>query len=229
MLSRRAASKTRQLDSQTGCLEGQREGQTGSQREEQKHSPSKSSDSVRFKCRILRSISKQMAASAIALTAFTSAAVAAPLSSNTIQTTQTKQTQTRSLTFEQLMSIGYRASKQGDFNTALINFRRALAVRPDHPYAAAAADNMAYYIRYERLADRRREISQLESRLARAQAQKDWVCAATTLDQLTMYTEPNSLNRERLVGQRGEVSGLLDARIDSERWSTVCAAQNTIY
>ena len=127
------------------------------------------------------------------------------------------------------MSIGYRASSQGDLNTALINFRRALAMRPGHPYAAAAADNMAYYIQYERMAERRRAINQLEARLARAQAQKDWVCAATTLDQLTTYTEPNSLNRERLVGQRGDVSGLLDARMDSEYWSTVCAAQRPVY
>ena len=178
---------------------------------------------------MVRRMSRQIAASAIALSAFAGAAVAAPPaeSANTLQSKQSRSSQT--LTFDQLMSIGYRASKQGDLNTALINFRRALAVRPGQPYAAAAADNMAYYIQYERMAERRRAISQLESRLANAQAQKDWVCAATTLDQLTTYTEPNSLNRERLIGQRGEVSGLLDARIDSDRWSTVCAAQNPIY
>lgn len=179
--------------------------------------------------RIIRQASRQLAASAIALTAFASAAIAAP-PADAPRAAQAKQSQSgQTLTFDQLMSIGYRASKQGDFNTALINFRRALAIRPGQPYASAAADNMAYYIQYERLSERRREISQLESRLVRAQAQKDWVCAATTLDQLTTYTQPNSLNRERLIGQRGEVSGLLDARIDSDRWSTVCAAQNAIY
>lgn len=174
--------------------------------------------------RLVRKVSQQVAASAIALAAFAGAAVAAP--PNEPVSVQTKQTK---LTFEQLMDIGYRASKQGDFNTALINFRRALAIRPGQPYAAAAADNMAYYIQYERMAARRRTISQLEARLIDAQTQKDWVCAATTLDQLTTYTEPNSLNRERLIGQRGEVSGLLDARIDSDQWSTVCAAQNPVY
>lgn len=178
---------------------------------------------------MIRKMSQQMAASAIALVAFASAAVAAPPAEMT-RVTRTKQTRSEQiLSFDQLMSIGYRASKQGDFHTALINFRRALAIRPGQPYAAAAADNMAYYIQYERMAERRRAISQLESRLANAQAQRDWVCAATTLDQLTTYTEPNSLNRERLIGQRGEVSGLLDARIDSDRWSTVCAAQNPVY
>ena len=120
------------------------------------------------KCRRVRQFTRQVAASAIALTAFTSAAIAAPPAD--ANRTQTKQTST--LTFEQAMDIGYRASKQGDLNTALINFRRALAIRPGHPYAAAAADNMAYYIQYERMATRRRAISQLESRLARAQAQK---------------------------------------------------------
>ena len=179
--------------------------------------------------RVIQKLGQQVAASAIALLALAGAAVTAP-PAEAADTVQTKQSQSsRTLTFDQLMDIGYRASKQGDFNTALINFRRALAVRPGQPYAVAAAENMAYYIRYERMTERRRAISQLEARLARAQAQKDWVCAATTLDQLTTYTEPNSLNRERLIGQRGEVSGLLDARIDSDRWSTVCAAQDPIY
>lgn len=138
---------------------------------------------------------------------------------------QTKQ----ALTFDQLMNVGYAASRQGDFNTALINFRRALALQPNQPYAQAAADNMVYYIYYERTAPRRRVISQLEARLATATSQKDWVCAATTLDQLATYAEPNSLNQERLIGQRGEISGLLDARIDYERWSTVCTAASPVY
>ncbi|PZO12837.1 MAG: hypothetical protein DCF25_16945 [Leptolyngbya foveolarum] len=193
------------------------------------YSPTGHQKEASVRRRIIRQASRQLAASAIALTAFASAAIAAP-PADAPRAAQAKQSQSgQTLTFDQIMSIGYRASKQGDFNTALINFRRALAMRPGQPYAAAAADNMAYYIQYERLSERRREISQLESRLVRAQAQKDWVCAATTLDQLTTYTQPNSLNRERLIGQRGEVSGLLDARIDSDRWSTVCAAQNPIY
>ncbi|MGB3291755.1 MAG: tetratricopeptide repeat protein [Phormidesmis sp.] len=133
------------------------------------------------------------------------------------------------LTFAQTMNVGYAASRQGDFNTALINFRRALTMRPNNPYAAAAADNMAYYIQYERVATRQRAIDQLESRLARATAQKDWICAATTIDQLTTYTTPNSLDRERLTGRRGEIGGLLDARTDYESWSTVCTAQRPVY
>lgn len=132
-------------------------------------------------------------------------------------------------TFDQLMNVGYAASRQGDFNTALINFRRALALRPSNSYAAAAADNMAYYIEHARITARQWEITQLETRLTNAINQKDWVCAATTLDELTMYTQPNSLNRARLVGQRGEVTGRLDARLDHEAWSTVCTAQRPVY
>ncbi len=133
------------------------------------------------------------------------------------------------LTFAQTMNLGYAASRQGDLNTALINFRRALAMRPNNPYAVAAADNMAYYIRYERVAIRQRAIDQLESRLVRATAQKDWVCAATTIDQLTTYTTPSSPDRARLTGRRGEIGGLLDARTDYENWSTICTAQRPVY
>lgn len=133
------------------------------------------------------------------------------------------------LSFDQLMNIGYAASSQGDFNTALINFRRALVLQPNQPYAVAAADNMSFYIEHARIVARQQVIDQLESRLLRATAASDWVCAATTLDQLTMYTEPNSLNRERLIGQRGEVSGMLDARLNYAAWSTVCAAQRPVY
>ncbi len=149
--------------------------------------------------------------------------------SNRVQATPAPGLTTAGMSFKQAMNVGYAASRQGDFNTALINFQRALMLNPGNPYAAAAADNMAYYIQYERVSTRQSAIDRLYARLATATAQKDWVCAATTLDQLTMYTQPNSLNRERLIGQRGEVSGLLDARIDHESWSTVCGAQSPVH
>ena len=136
---------------------------------------------------------------------------------------------TAGMSFKQAMNLGYAASRQGDLHTALINFQRALLIQPGNPYAAAAADNMAYYIQYERISSRQQAIDRLQARLVTATEQKDWVCAATTLDQLTTYTQPNSLERERLIGRRGEVSGLLDARIDHESWSTVCAAQGPVY
>jgi len=155
------------------------------------------------------------------------APLAQPIAKSTAQSTASSAH--AQLSFDQLMNIGYAASRQGDFNTALINFRRALVLRPNQPYAVAAADNMTYYIEHARIAARQQAIDQLESRLLRATAASDWVCAATTLDQLTMYTEPNSLNRERLIGQRGEISGMLDARLNYSAWSTVCAAQRPVY
>ena len=136
---------------------------------------------------------------------------------------------TAGMTFKQAMDLGYAASQQGDLHTALINFQRALLIQPGNQYAAAAADNMAYYIQYNRFATRQQAIDRLQSRLSSAIAQSDWVCAATTLDELTTYTAPNSLDRERIIGQRGEVSGLLDARLNHEKWSTVCTAQNPVY
>ncbi len=147
-------------------------------------------------------------------------AIALPLTADTARS---------KMTFDQLMDVGYAASRQGDLNTALINFRRALALRPGNSYAAAAADNMAYYIEHARITARQWEITKLETRLTNAINQKDWVCAATTLDELTMYTKPNSLNRARLIGQRGEVTGRLDSRLDHEAWSTVCTAQRPVY
>lgn len=159
----------------------------------------------------------------------TAVAVVAPSALASTSRQATVRTTVDGMTFEQAMRVGYAASRQGDLNTALINFRRALQIRPGHPYAAAAADNMAYLIQYERNSARQQAIREIEARLATATAQKDWVCAATTLDELTTYTAANSLNRERLIGQRGEVSGLLDARVDHERWSTVCGASTPVY
>ena len=163
------------------------------------------------------------------LTASLAAVTPAQAQTSRVRATPAPGLTTAGMTFQQAMNVGYAASRQGDFDTALINFQRALMIQPGNQYASAAADNMAYYIQYERASNRQRAIDQLQARLTKSVAQKDWVCAATTIDQLTTYTQPNSLNRERLIGQRGEVSGFLDARIDYEYWSTVCAAQRPVY
>jgi len=44
------------------------------------------------------------------------------------------------------MRIGYSASRHGDYQTALINFRRALSERPGDRYASEAATNMGELI-----------------------------------------------------------------------------------
>ncbi|MEM8809657.1 MAG: hypothetical protein AAGF01_26845 [Cyanobacteria bacterium P01_G01_bin.38] len=131
--------------------------------------------------------------------------------------------------FLRAMNLGYVYAQQFDYNTALINFRRALELRPGNPYAEVAVQNMEFFLERDRNAARQREIDQLEARLAQSAEAKDWVCAAGTVDELVAYTEPDSLNRERLVGYRGELTGLLDSRTDFESWSTICTPANQLF
>jgi hypothetical protein len=44
------------------------------------------------------------------------------------------------------MRIGYSATDNNDYQTALINFRRALKARPNDAYAAQAIRNVSTYI-----------------------------------------------------------------------------------
>jgi len=48
--------------------------------------------------------------------------------------------------FDRFMGIGYDATEQGDYQTALINFRRALELRPQDYYATQAMRNVTTYI-----------------------------------------------------------------------------------
>jgi hypothetical protein len=131
--------------------------------------------------------------------------------------------------YTRAMRIGYAAAEQFDYNTALINFRRALQARPGDEFALAAIANMQNYIVRDRNARRQQAIDRLQARFDEASAAQDWVCAAGTLDELIAYTEPDSLNRERLVAHRGQLSGLLDARDNLENWSTICTPTGPIY
>jgi tetratricopeptide (TPR) repeat protein len=125
--------------------------------------------------------------------------------------------------YTQAMLIGYAATEQEDYQTALINFRRALAARPGDRYALAAIANIESYI-----AQQRREIAR-QQRLATLRQQvdvavsaQDWACAAATVDEMITLVPQNSLERSRLVTYRGELSSLLDARENINQWSTVC-------
>ena len=125
--------------------------------------------------------------------------------------------------YQQAMRIGYEATEQKDYQTALINFRRALEARPGDRYATEAIRNVETYIqriRVERA--RRREMRRLQTQLDVAVTRRDWVCAASTVDRLITMVPANSIDRGKLVAYRGELSGLLDARTDSDSWSTVC-------
>lgn len=49
--------------------------------------------------------------------------------------------------YDRHMRIGYSATDNQDYQTALINFRRALKTRPNDPYASQAIRNVRTYIR----------------------------------------------------------------------------------
>ncbi|MEM6252154.1 MAG: hypothetical protein AAF821_04450 [Cyanobacteria bacterium P01_D01_bin.156] len=123
--------------------------------------------------------------------------------------------------YTQAMNLGYAYSNQFDYQTALINFRRALEERPNDVYALNAISNMEYYIERNRLAALQSEVDILQARLNRAAQSKDWVCAVTTVDELIPYAE--GLERERLTGYRSQLTGVLDSQTDVEFWSTVCS------
>jgi tetratricopeptide (TPR) repeat protein len=125
--------------------------------------------------------------------------------------------------YRQAMLIGYAAAEQGDYHTALINFRRALNARPGDRYATAAIRNMEAYIARQRAeARKQQEIEQLQEVLSRAVQASDWACAASTVDRLIELVPPDSVDRARLTAYRGELGGLIQSRASLEQWSTVC-------
>lgn len=125
--------------------------------------------------------------------------------------------------YTQAMLVGYAAAEQGDYHTALINFRRALAERPGDRYALAAIDNMQTYITREREEARKRaEIARLQDVLSRAVQSNDWACAATSVDRLVQLVPPDSVDRDRLIAYRGEIGGLIESRANLDQWSTIC-------
>lgn len=125
--------------------------------------------------------------------------------------------------YTQAMLIGYAAAEQKDYQTALINFRRALAERPGDRYALAAIANMESYIAQERQEiARQQRLAALRSQVETAVSANDWACAAATVDEMITLVPANSLQRSRLVTYRGELSSLIDTRANIEQWSTVC-------
>ncbi|MDJ0705748.1 MAG: hypothetical protein QNJ46_20980 [Leptolyngbyaceae cyanobacterium MO_188.B28] len=125
--------------------------------------------------------------------------------------------------YTQAMRIGYAATEQKDYQTALINFRRALEARPGDRYATEAIRNVEFYIRRIRAEQaRRREMRRLQDQLDTAVTRRDWICAASIVDRLITMVPANSIDRGKLVAYRGQLSGLLDARTDADSWSTVC-------
>ncbi len=135
-----------------------------------------------------------------------------------------KQAQTtRSQTYTNAMLAGYSAAERKDYQTALINFRRALAARPGDRYATAAIRNMETYIAQQRAeAAKQAEILELQVVLDRAVAASDWACAAASVDRLVVLVPPDSADRARLIAYRGELTGFIQSRANLNQWSTVC-------
>ncbi len=131
------------------------------------------------------------------------------------------QTQPEPDAYTRAMNLGYAYTEQFDYQTALINFRRALEERPNDIYATNAIANMEYYIERNRIAALQAEVNALQARLNLAAETKDWVCVIATVDELIPYAE--GLERERLTGYRSQLTGVLESRTDVEFWSTVCS------
>jgi hypothetical protein len=146
-----------------------------------------------------------------------------PVSSAADATLDSRLKQTRSQSYRYAMLAGYSAAELGDYNTALINFRRALTFRPGDRYATAGIRNMESYIAQERAeAAKRAEIIQRQEILTQAVAASDWACAAASVDRLVVLVPPDSSDRARLIAYRGELTGFIQARANLEQWSTVC-------
>lgn len=123
--------------------------------------------------------------------------------------------------YTRAMRLGYAYTDQLDYQTALINFRRALKERPGDVYAINAIANMEYYIERDRVAALQAQVDTLHARLDLAAQTKDWVCVVATVDELIPYAA--GLERERLTGYRSQLTGVLESRTDVEFWSTVCS------
>ncbi|MBE9113906.1 hypothetical protein IQ273_31540 [Nodosilinea sp. LEGE 07298] len=136
--------------------------------------------------------------------------------------------QSRAQSYRYAMLAGYSAAERQDYNTALINFRRALAARPGDRYATAAIRNMETYLARERAeAAKLAEIEQRQATLAEAVAASDWACAAASVDRLVVLIPPASADRARLIAYRGELTGFIQSRANLDQWSTVCPGGQT--
>ncbi|MEM0981880.1 MAG: hypothetical protein AAGH78_16610 [Cyanobacteria bacterium P01_H01_bin.58] len=118
--------------------------------------------------------------------------------------------------YRQAMEAGYEAAGTGRYRTALFYFEQALEFRPGDQEA------LSQIARMNALIARQTRILELRTQLSAAVDLRDWACAARVVDQLVTFSEPASLDRARLVAYRGELSELLDARVNIENWSVVC-------
>lgn len=149
-----------------------------------------------------------------------------PVVANAAGENRTQQPQRgRSTNYEQFMQAGYTATERRDYQTALINFRRALRSRPNDPYARAAISNVQGYIQQIQAAEARaRQIQSLDQQLQQASSSQDWICAAAVVERLIQLYPENSFQRAELVVYRGQLQGFINAGTNINSWSTVCSS-----
>lgn len=123
------------------------------------------------------------------------------------------------LTYRDYMRLGYQYSEKRDYQTALINFRRALKDRPGDPLAAKAVANMQKSIR---ILKREQMAEDMKPDLDAAVKARDWNCALKITDRMLTLLEPTSTRRAELVVYRGRLQGIMNS--EASRPSTVCQA-----
>ncbi|MEM6503319.1 MAG: tetratricopeptide repeat protein [Cyanobacteria bacterium P01_C01_bin.89] len=122
--------------------------------------------------------------------------------------------------FDRHMEIGYDATERGDYQTALINFRRALEVRPMDPYATQAARNVQTYIERGEDPDAPRDVSNIATfyvgerpydrymRLGYAAVQREDYRSAVSQFRSALSIRPN--DRQAKIAYWNAVDGMRD-------------------
>lgn len=122
--------------------------------------------------------------------------------------------------YTQFMNVGYAALAQRDYQTALINFRRALAKRPNDAYARKAIANTQAYIEVLR---RQRIAEGMAPQLKQAVDGKDWACAMKIVDRMIAYSPQASIRRSELITYRGRLQTMLETTVQTPAFSGACA------
>lgn len=127
--------------------------------------------------------------------------------------------------YRKSMQLGYLATKLGDYQTALINFKRALAERPNDPYARKAVQNTQAYINVQR---RQSQADALTPTLKLAMDAQDWSCAVQIVDRMITLNPKGSQREAQLIAYRSQLAGAMNSPGGTATSSGVCSSQNRV-
>ncbi len=127
--------------------------------------------------------------------------------------------------YRKSMQLGYLATKLGDYQTALINFKRALAERPRDPYARKAVQNTQAYIAVQR---RQSQAEALTPTLKLAMDARDWSCAVQIVDRMIALNPKGSQREAQLIAYRSQLAGAMNSPGGTSASSGVCSSQNQV-